>query len=91
MKAHAPRAVGSGSVYLDLLLVEGDALHDVETRCFVRFGVCVICCLEDGLVLCTEVSVSRCEDAFQAGVSRACATYAVLFLLPFGCRSEALL
>lgn len=28
--------------YLDLLLVERHALHDVETRCFVGFGIGII-------------------------------------------------
>lgn len=40
--------------YLHLLLVQRHALHDVETRCFVGFGVRIICRLEDDLVFGTE-------------------------------------
>lgn len=39
--------------YLDLFLVEGNALHDIKTRRLVRFGICVIRRLENCLVFCT--------------------------------------
>lgn len=47
-------AHGTLNSYLDLFLVEGHALHNVQTRCLVRLRVGVVCCLEDCLVLCTE-------------------------------------
>lgn len=81
--------------YLNLLLVEGHALHDVQTRCLVRLRVGVICCLEDCLVLCTGARRALVSnDPSPAAFTRSrvvCATYAVLFLLPLGCRSDELL
>lgn len=88
-------AHGTLNSYLDLFLVEGHALHNVQTRCLVRLRVGVVCCLEDCLVLCTGARrelVSNDPSPTVSARSRVvCATYAVLFLLPLGCRSDELL
>lgn len=94
--------------YLNLFLVERDALDDVETRRLVRFWVCVVCRLENCLVFCTVYQEARIWSAIgrHAASSNALGwsssssffwgvfhlpTYAVLFLLPFGCLSNELL
>ena len=41
-------------MYLDFLLVEGNAVDDVETRLLVGLGIRVIRLLEDHLILCTK-------------------------------------
>lgn len=80
--------------YLDFFFIKGHALHDVQTRCLVGLGVGVVRSLEDCLVLCTEaprcVSNALPRTAFTSPRG-GCATYAVLFLLPLGCRSDELL
>lgn len=81
--------------YLHLLLIEGHALHDVQARRLVRLRVGVICCLKDCLVLCAGAWKALVSNGpFPTASTRArgvCATYAVLFLLPLGCRSDELL
>lgn len=77
--------------YLDLFFVQGNALDDVETRCLVGLGICIVCCLKNCLVFCTDYPVSHCLTCSMEGSACLPSTYAVLFLFPLGCRSDELL
>lgn len=81
--------------YLDFLLVERHALDDVETRRFVGFWVGIVRGLEDDFVFGTAKSHARgsvaCSWFREEQLVFGSATYAVLFLLPLGWRSEELL
>lgn len=71
---------------LDLLLVEGNALDNLETRRFVRFRVCQVRSFQDGLVFC---SVGKKNVSSRGQLTRWGFAYAVRFLLPLGWRSES--
>lgn len=88
------RVVQIGAVtHLDLFLVEGNALHDIETRRLVGLGICVIGGLEDCLVLCTGCPKIYGQSLIDLRwwIHSFLPTYAVLFLLPLGCLSDELL
>lgn len=86
--------------YLDLFLIERNALHDVETRCLVGFWIRIVCRLENCLVLGTIYQIiARIWSAIDPHATLYIhfafiffwPTYAVLFLLPLGCLSDELL
>ena len=86
---------------LNLLLVERDALYDIETRCLVRLWIGIVCRFEDyfvfgtvgeGMSVSMQVNWSLNSPRGAWGrVPRRGSTYAVRFLFPLGCRSSSAL